>query len=54
MNTNSSPVMITNYDEIVKYFKQFPEHLHAPVSNNESRPISPLDNNNPIGIRSAK
>jgi len=45
MNTTSSPVTITNYDEIVKYFQQFPEHLHAPVSDNESRPIRPLDNN---------
>ena len=43
MNTNPSPVVITNYDEIVKYFELFPEQLHANVSNNESRPISPLD-----------
>ena len=54
MNTNPSPVTITNYDEIVRYFKLFPEHLMQNVSNNESRPISPLDNNNNIGIRSAK
>ena len=45
MNTNPDTVLVTNYDEIVRYFKNFPEQLHAPVSNNESRPISPLENN---------
>ena len=54
MNTNPSSVTITNYDAIVEYFKLFPEHLMQNVSNNEQRPISPLDINNPIGIRSAK
>jgi len=43
MNTNPSSVVITNYDEIVKYFELFPEQLHANVGDNESRPISPLD-----------
>jgi len=40
MNTNPQPVVITNYDAIVEYFKHFPEQLHANVSDNESRPIS--------------
>jgi len=43
MHTNPQPVVITNYDAIVEYFKHFPEQLHTNVSNNESRPISPLD-----------
>tara|TARA_A100000164_G_C21929235_1_gene784718 strand:+ start:2506 stop:2658 length:153 start_codon:yes stop_codon:yes gene_type:complete len=43
MNTNPSSVVLTNYEEIVEYFKHFPEQLHAPVGDNESRPISPLD-----------
>ena len=43
MNTNPQPVVITNYEEIVEYFKLFPEQLMQNVSNNESRPISPLD-----------
>lgn len=46
MNTNPQPVVITNYDAIVEYFKLFPEQLMQNVSNNESRPISPLDINN--------
>jgi len=41
MNTNPQPVVITNYDAIVEYFKNFPEQLHAPVSNNESSKSSP-------------
>jgi len=43
MNTNPQPVVITNYDAIVEYFKLFPEQLMQNVSNNESRPTSPLD-----------
>ena len=43
MHTNPQPVVISNYDAIVEYFNNYPEQLHAPVSNNESRPISPLD-----------
>ena len=43
MNTNPQPVVITNYDAIVEYFNNFPEQLMQNVSNNESRPISPLD-----------
>ena len=54
MNTNPQPVVITNYDAIVEYFKLFPEQLHAPVSNNESRPISPLDYNESNENRSVK
>ena len=54
MNTNPSPVTITNYDEIVRYFKLFPEHLMQNVGNNESRPISPLDYNEFNKNRSAK
>jgi hypothetical protein len=54
MNTNPQPVVITNYDAIVEYFNNFPEQLHAPVSNNESRPISPLDYKQFNENRSAK
>ena len=54
MNTNPQPVVITNYDAIVEYFNNFPEQLHASVSNNESRPISPLDNNQFNDNRSVK
>ena len=43
MNTNSQPVMITNYEEIKRYFELFPEQLMQNVSNNESRPIAPLE-----------
>jgi len=54
MNTNSQPVMITNYEEIKRYFELFPEQLMQNVGNNESRPISPLDINNNNENRSAK
>ena len=54
MNTNPQPVVITNYDAIVEYFKLFPEQLMQNVSNNESRPISPLDYNESNENRSAK
>ena len=54
MNTNPQPVVITNYDAIVEYFKLFPEQLMQNVSNNESRPISPLDYNDLKQNRSAK
>ena len=54
MNTNPQPVVITNYDAIVEYFKLFPEQLMQNVSNNESRPISPLDYNQSNENRSAK
>ena len=54
MNTNPQPVVITNYDAIVEYFKLFPEQLMQNVSNNESRPISPLDYNEFKQNRSAK
>ena len=54
MNTNPQPVVITNYDAIVEYFNNFPGQLHANVSNNESRPISPLDYNEFKKNRSAK
>ena len=54
MHTNPQPVVITNYDAIVEYFNNFPEHLMSPVSNNESRPISPLDYNQTNENRSAK
>ena len=54
MNTNPQPVVITNYDAIVEYFNNYPEQLHAPVSNSESRPISPLDYNEFKQNRSAK
>ena len=43
MNTNPSPVVITNYEEIKRYFELYPEELMQNVGNNESRPISPLD-----------
>tara|TARA_B100000131_G_scaffold250137_1_gene243507 strand:+ start:326 stop:490 length:165 start_codon:yes stop_codon:yes gene_type:complete len=43
MNTNPQPVVITNYDAIVEYFNNFPEQLMQNVSNNESRPIAPLE-----------
>ena len=54
MNTNPQPVVITNYDAIVEYFKLFPEQLMQNVSNNESRPISPLDYNQSNENRSVK
>ena len=54
MNTNPQPVVITNYDAIVEYFNNFPEQLHAPVSNSESRPISPPNDYDTYKNRSAK
>ena len=54
MNTNPQPVVITNYDAIVEYFKLFPEQLMQNVGNNESRPISPLDYKQSNENRSAK
>ena len=53
MNTNPEPVVITNYEEIKRYFELFPEQLMQNVGNNESRPISPLDINNSNENRSA-
>ena len=54
MNTNPEPVVITNYEEIKRYFELFPEQLMQNVGNNESRPISPLDYNEFNKNRSAK
>ena len=54
MNTNPDRVLITNYDQILEYFKHFPDHIYDPVSNTESRPISPQDYNEFKQNRSAK
>ena len=54
MSTNPDRVLITNYDQILEYFKHFPEHLHAPVSNTESRPISPPNDYETYKNRSTK
>mgnify|MGYP001319271370 CR=1 FL=1 len=54
MSISSDRVLITNYDQIVEYFKNFPEHIHSNVSNTESRPISPANDYEPHENRSTK
>ena len=54
MNTNPDRVLITNYDQILEYFKHFPDHIYDPVSNPESRPISPPNDYDTYKNRSAK
>ena len=45
MNTNPQPVVLTNYEEIKRYFELYPEELHAPVSNNEKKHDNPAKYN---------
>ena len=54
MNTNPDRVLITNYDQILEYFKHLPDHIYDPVSNTESRPISPPNDYDTYKNRSAK
>ena len=45
MNTNPERVVLTNYEEIKRYFELYPEELMKSVSDNEQRHDTPAKYN---------